>query len=194
MTLRAFIVIAWCCLIAAAAVAGEEHKTHIKIAIDGEGESHRSFEWTSDDSDFDLHNLEVGESRTLTDDDGKEVVVTREENGLVFDVDGEKIELMHLNETVDVEVLHDDHDGENVFIKEHNTEVHMIKADSSDGVTIISGDEIDDETRAKIEEALKEAGKDGNVLFIDGSELSGDEQAQSKREVRIIKKKVDVTD
>jgi hypothetical protein len=181
-------------LIAAAAVAGEEHRTHIKIAVDGGAEDHRSFEWTSDDSDFDLHNLEVGESRTLTDDDGKEVVVTREENGLVFDVDGEKIELMHLNGTVDVEVLHDDHNGENVFIKEHNTEVHMIKADSSDGVTIISGDEIDDETRAKIEEALKEAGKDGNVLFIDGSELSGDEQAQSKREVRIIKKKVDVTD
>ena len=40
---------------------------------------------------------------------------------------------------------------------------------------------------------LKEAGKDGEVLFIDGSELSGDERAERKHEVRIIKKEIDVT-
>ena len=69
----------------------------------------------------------------------------------------------------------------------------MIRTDSSDGVTIISGNEIDAEARAKIEEILKNAGENGDVMFIDGSELHDDMQAHENREVRIIKKEINVT-
>jgi hypothetical protein len=51
------------------------------------------------------------------------------------------------------------------------TQLRVIKTGNSDGITIISGDEIDDDTRAKLEKVLKEAGKDGEILFLDGSEL-----------------------
>ena len=102
---------------------------------------------------------------------------------------------------IDVDVFHDkgtnvfihgDHESEDVTIEKHKR-VKVIKSHNSDGVTIISCDEIDEETRVRLEEVLKDAGTDGTIMFIDGSELSGDEQAQRKREVRVIKKEVDVT-
>lgn len=173
MTLRPFAVFIWGCLIATAAMAGEEHRTQIKIEVDGENSKHRVIEFDGQDSDINLHDLEVGESQTLTDKSGQEVVVTRTEDGLEFDVEGE-------------------HETEDVIVRKHK-KMHVIKTQNSSGVTIISGDEIDDATRAKIEAALKEAGKDGDVQFIDGSELGGETQAHGEREVRIIRKEIDVT-
>ena len=197
VTLRTFTVFLWCCLIATAALAGEEHRTHIKIVVDGDKADHRVIEFDSQDSDIDFHSLAVGESKTLTDKGGQEVVVTRTEDGLQFDVEGETIALTHMLGDAagehEIEIMHDGHETEDVIVKKHK-KVHMIKTHSADGVTIISGDEIDDATRAKIEAALKEAGNDGDVVFIDGSEMSGEEQAHERREVRIIRKEIDVTD
>ena len=44
MTLRTFTVFLWGCLIATAAITGEEHRTHIKIAVDGDTADHRVIE------------------------------------------------------------------------------------------------------------------------------------------------------
>ena len=188
MNWRAISVFLWSCLIATAAVAGEEHETKIVIKTDG-GED-GIFEWVSHDPDADFSDLEVGESKTIKGDDGKEVTVTRTEKGLEFDVDGKKIEMMRFSDgddiTIDIDV---DHDGDVVVDKAHK--VKIIEAEGSDGVTIISTNEIDDETRAKLKKVLKEAGAEGDVMFIDGSELHGDEQA-GVHGVHIIKKKVEV--
>ena len=78
-------------------------------------------------------------------------------------------------------------------VVEKSKNVRIIKTDDAAGVTIISSSAIDDETRAKLEAVLKEAGKDGEVVFIDGSELTGDARAHSEHDVRIIKKKVEKT-
>lgn len=199
MNLRAFTVFLWGCLIATAAVAGEKQETHIKIVTD---DADGGFEWHSTDPNADFSDLDVGESKTITDDDGKEVTVTRTEEGFEFDVGGEKIQLMEFtddgNVTVDIDVVHDGDgrhmvhkDGDIVIEKSKN--VRIIKTDDAAGVTIISSDEIDDETRAKIKAALQEAGKDGEVLFIDGSELGDDAQAHGEHDVRIIRKKVEKT-
>ena len=197
--LRTMTVFLWVFLIAAAAVAGEEHKMKIEVAVTGDGEEHKTFEWHGDGSEID--DLEVGESKTITDDDGNEVTMTRTEDGLEIEVEGKNIELMHMGSDIDVDVMHDtganvvihgEHDSEDVTIEKHKR-VKIIRSHDSDGVTIISGDAIDEETRARLEEVLKDAGTDGTVKFIDGSELSGDEQAQRKREVRVIKKEFDVT-
>ncbi len=191
MRLRAIAVFLWGCLIASAAIAGDKHRTEIKIAVDGDDNGHRIFKFDSRDSGIDLQDLEVGETRSYTDDDGNEVTVTRKENGYEFDVAGEKIEIADMyHDDHDLKLLHRMHGDENIVVEKHH-KVHMIKTEDDVGVTIISGDEIDAETRARIELVLKEAGKEGDVLFIDGSELSGDEQAQ--RKVRVIKKEIDVT-
>lgn len=193
MTIRTFMVFVWGCLIAAAAVAGEERRTEIKIEVEGDEPQHRVFRFDSNDSDVDLHDMAVGESQVITDSDGNEVTVSRTENGLEFDVEGEKIEIAGMHGEHDIAMLHKAHADENVVIEKHK-QVRMIKTTGSDGVTIISGDEIDDATRAALERVLKDSGKDGDVVFIDGSELQGGEQAHGTREVRIIKKKIDVTD
>ena len=183
MTLRTFVVFFWACLIGTAAVAGDQHRTEIKIAVDGEGTEHRMFHFDSQDSDVDLHALAVGESEVITDSDGNEVTVTRTDDGFAFDVGGE---------IIDIASMHGTHATEHIEIEKHH-KVRMIKTDDSHGVTIISSEEINDETRTALEKVLKEAGKDGEILFIDGSELSGDELAHGTHEVRIIKKELDVT-
>ncbi len=201
MNLRTVTVFLWCCLIATAAIAGEKHETKIVIKTD-DGED-GTFEWVSHDASADFSDLEVGESRTVTGDDGKEVTVTRTGKGLEFDIEGKKIEMMRFGDdddiTIDVDVAHDGDimhmihkmhkDGDAVVDKSHS--VKIIKADSTAGVTIISTNEINDEARAKLEKVLKEAGAEGDVMFIDGSELHGDEQA-GVHGVHIIKKKVEV--
>ncbi len=189
MTLRTITVFFWACLIATAAMAGEEHRTQIKIAVDGEGTDHQFIEFDSSDSDIDLQSLEVGESKTLTDTGGKEVTVTRTKKGLEFDVEGEIIEFDHMPGG-----MHGEHDIDiKIDDRKMLKEIHVIKTDSSDGVTIISGNEIDADTRAKITEVLKDAGEDGEVMFLDGSELKDDAQAHEGHEVRIIKKEFNET-
>ncbi len=186
MNLRAITLFLWCCLIGTAAIAGEERETKIVIKTDG-GED-GTFEWVSHDTNADFSNLEVGESKTVTGDDGKEVTVTRTDQGLEFDIGGKKIEMPHFGDAE--HMIHKMHkDGDVVVDKSKN--VRIIKADSTEGVTIISTNEIDDETRAKLEKVLKEAGTEGDIMFLDGSELRGDEQAGAHG-VHIIKKKIEV--
>lgn len=202
MNVRALTVFLWGCLIASAAVASEKRETHVKILTD---DADGVFEWHSSDPDADFSDLEVGESKTIMGEDGKEVTVTRTEDGLEFDVDGKKIQLMEFIDDgevmVDIDVLHDDgaehvvhkvgKDGE--VIVEKSKRVKIIKADDTADVTIISSDEIDEETRARIQAVLKDAGKDGEIMFIDSSELGSDAQAHGEHNVRIIKKKVEKT-
>jgi hypothetical protein len=107
------------CLIGAAAVAGEEQRTEIKIAIDGEDTGHRVFRFDSEDSDVDLQELAVGESEVITDSDGNEVTVLRTENGFEFDVEGKKIEIAGMQGEHDFEMLHEVLKGEDVVVEKH---------------------------------------------------------------------------
>ena len=186
VNLRTITVFFWAFLIASAAIAGEKRETHIKI-VTGDTEA-GTFEWHNSDADGDFSDLEVGESKTLTGEGGKEVTVTRTEKGLTFDIDGKTVEMMDVGGDGE----HMIHKDGNVVIKEMKN-VRVIKTDDAADVTIISSDEIDQETRARIEAALREAGKDGEVLFLDGSDLHEDAQAHGEHDVRIIKKKVEKT-
>ena len=177
MNIRAATLFFWGFLIAGAAMAGEEYRSEIKIAIDSDGDEPQVFEWHSDDPDADLSKLEVGDSKTITGDDGREVTVTRTEDGLEFNVDGKTIAMPH--------------EGHHGTVRK-SKKVKVIKTDDRDGVTIISSDELDADTRARIEAALEDAGKDGNVIFIDGSELSGAEQVHGEHKV-IIRKEIEKT-
>lgn len=192
MTLRTFMLFFWAFLIASAAVAGEERRTEIKIAVDGDDTGHKVFHFDSQDSDIDLQDMAVGETQVITDSNGQDVTVVRTENGFEFDVEGEIIEIAGMHGEHDVTMIHEAHHNEDVVVDLHK-KVRVIKTDKGDGVTIISADEIDDATRAKLKEVFEDAGKDGEIVFIDGSELDGDEQAHGMREVRIIKKEIDGT-
>ncbi len=179
VALRPMTVFLWGCLIATAAVAEPQHKMKIEVAVDGERGEPKVFEWHGDGTT--IEDLEVGESKTITDDDGNEITLTRTAEGLEIEVEGER-----------VYVPHPAGEDEDVIVKEHKT-VKVVRTDNPGGITIISSDEIDEETRARLEGVLKDAGKDGEILFIDGSELHDDRQSGSRREVRVIRKTTDVT-
>ncbi len=175
MRLRTLAVFLWCLLIAGATLASEQHRAEIRIEIDGDDSEHSVFMFDSQDSGIDLDKLAVGESKTYKDGDGNDVTVTRNKDGFEFEVSGEK--------TVVADVLHDEHklkvqhlahDDADVVVKKHR-KIHVVDTDVDVGVTIISGDEIDSDTRQRIEQVLKEAGHSEEILFMDGSESPGNE-------------------
>ena len=183
MKVRTFTVFFWVFLIAAAAVASEEHETRIEIAVASAGDDAEIFEWHSADSGIDLSSLEVGQSETITDEDGREVTVTRSEDGFDIAIDGENIDVMK---------IHDEGEHGDVMIKKTKN-VRIIKGGDDAGVTIISSDSLDEKTRERLREVLREAGKDGEILFLDGSETGGHQTAHGRHEVHVIRKEIDAT-
>jgi hypothetical protein len=67
--------------------------------------------------------------------------------------------------------------------------IKMIRTDDDEGVTVISGAAIDEATRQKIRDVLPSAGHNSEVEFIDGGEFNDG----IRKEVRVIRKEVDVT-
>jgi len=188
---RKFAVLLWAFLLATAAIAGEEHRTKIEIAVDDDESGHQSFKFDSKDAGFDLHDMTVGETRELTGESGDKALVTRTEDGFVMEVNGEKIDLSNMHDMDDAHVVHMSVDGDHEKMKKHK-KVRMIKTEDDNSVTILSGKPIDEETRERIRELLESAGQDGEVVFIDHNELTA-AGAHGRHEVRIIKKEVDVT-
>lgn len=177
MNVRAMTVFFWGFLVASAAIASEEYRSEIKIAIESDGDEPQVFKWHSDDPGTDLSTLEVGESRTLSGDDGREVTVTRSGDGLEFNVDGRTIEMPH--------------DGHHA-LGTTSKKVKVIRTKNTDGVTIVSSDELDADTRAKIKAALEEAGQGAEVIFLDGSESGDAVKVHGEHEV-IIRKEIETT-
>ncbi|MGI9236671.1 MAG: hypothetical protein ACR2QZ_04705 [Woeseiaceae bacterium] len=183
-------------LIAANGLANEDQRTRIEIAVDEDGAGERTFVFDSQDAGFDLQSMVVGESRSITDRSGTTADIRRTESGFEIGIDGETIQLPEvsghegMHGEHDVDVLIDD--DETVVVKDVR-KVKMIKSGGA-GVTIISADEIAPETRERITEVLKTSGLDGEIVYIDDGDIhDGHHRVDENREVRIIRKEVDVT-
>ena len=81
MNLRAVAVLFWTCLIGTAAIAGEERRTRIEIAVDDDASGQQSFLFDSQAAGFDLEGMVVGETRTLTDEFGQTADLRRTDDG-----------------------------------------------------------------------------------------------------------------
>ena len=67
MNVRAVTVFFWVFLVASAALASEEYRSELKIAVETDGNEPQVFEWHSDDADADLSKLEeAGKDDELT--------------------------------------------------------------------------------------------------------------------------------
>lgn len=168
MNLKKTAVLVAIFLFSAAALSGEQ--IHYKVAIEvlgfgDDGETRIVLD--SDDLGFNLHDLQLGENRSIVDKEGRTILITRTEEGFTFDVDGKTISMPAF----------DSLDGEQVWINkgDHSSDL--------DGVMIFSGEEIDAATQQIIRSALESTGH-SNVRFV-----GGDEGGQ--RHVRIIKKVVE---
>jgi hypothetical protein len=193
--IKKYVVLFWAFLLATAAVAGEEHRTHIEIAVEDDGSGERSFTFDSDDAGFDLQSLAVGETRAVTDASGNVANVSRTEAGFEVEVAGETINLGDPGTDEDFAMhMHDDAHAVDVdtdVLIEGSKQIRIVKkGDAADNVTVISGGAIDDATRQRIREALASAGMDTEVEFIDSTEFDTN---GARKEVHIIRKELDVT-
>ena len=192
LNLRAITVIFWAFLIASAALAGDDKKAEIVIAVDGDDDATQVMRFVGDEADIVLDDLDVGETKTLTDTDGRQVTVQRTGKGLVFDVEGRTIELPEIHGEHHVERhAHAGGHGKEVQIEERR-EVRVVKSDADGGVTIISREAIDEATRERIREVLRDSGSSAEVSFVDTTEFNEAAGTGARKEVIIIRKNKDV--
>ena len=91
---------------------GAETRYDVKIVtVDGDETVNVAF--SSDDMGFDIAEMQVGENRSFTDDQGRNILVTREDSGFRLDVDGKTVEIpeiggIHGMADIDVDVDIDD--------------------------------------------------------------------------------------
>ena len=119
-----------CCLIliAGAALAGDDEvvikeRHHIKLKLDDAMDV------------IEIDDLEIGESRQFFTDEGKEIVVTRGEDGVDITVDGEEIDMP---KKIRVETLHEEiHGGDG----DHKVVVRSGHSGGHNNVWVTSADE-----------------------------------------------------
>ena len=188
MQYKGIIVSFFALMLGAAAFAGERHRMQIELAVDGD--ESQAFRFDSADAGFELTDLQVGESRTITGDSGETAVVTRTQDGFEFDVNGKKIRMG------DMATLHGEHDvlvnvGDDVHVEKAVKVVKIEKITADPGVTVITGDSLDETTKQQIRDVLSSSGHTGEVTFVDANGSQGD-GSQMER-VHVITKEVDVT-
>ena len=190
--------------IAIIASAGEIEKQQMKIVVSNDkGDTPVMVKLDSDNMGFSLSNLADGETRSVVDENGQTVLVTRNGDNFELDVSGQKIALPgepHMSDMHEVE--HKKH----VFIKEgggSNVDVRVIKlggktaVGNPDDITIISGKALGQSVKDGISSVLTSAGHAGQIVFIDGSELSDEDGAATwmtdGEHVKVIRKTIEVT-
>ena len=171
------------------AIAGEEMTTRIAIKMaDHEMYGITSLVLDSDEIGFNLHDMQEGENRSVVDESGRTILITREADGYSLNVDGK---------TIKMPLFDGGHHGA-VWIGEgdmdRNVEMHVMHDSSTavaspmmDGVMILSGKPVDEATQRAITSMLEAAGHGGDVRFVDRESSGG------IHGMKIIEKRVGVT-
>lgn len=156
-------------LAASASAGNEQHNSLSIVVVDDATQDEVRVDLDDDTLGFDLADMQVGENRAVVDKNGQNVLITREENGYKFDVEGKTIRtpLRHGPGEFDVVVMGSPHAG-------HDGPMHQAPlpplpplAPMGTGTTIISSEPIDEETQQAIEALLEAAGHDGDIQFVD---------------------------
>lgn len=139
MSLKSTISILTLLGLATVAIASEEMRSKLAIAVIEDGGDELRLDLDSEDFGFNLHDMQLGENYAFVDEAGRNVLVTRTEAGFDFSIDGKSIsmpapgadgrELAWIGEgeggEIDVHVLCDVEVSEAAHDGEHK--VHVIK-------------------------------------------------------------------
>ena len=198
MKVKAILVCVFTIVLVAAAYAGEQHRMHVEVVVDDDAEGMQVFSFDSADAGFDLQDMQIGESRTITGESGETALVVRTEDGFEFDVNGKKIQLDDMGDGVDYTMGYGEHHAEMLINADEDVhiarKVKVMKFDGTstgDNVTIITNDSLDDATQQQIRDVLLSSGRTGEVTFIDTNNAHGDHAAMER--VHVIRQEVDVT-
>ena len=159
-------------MLAAVTVADENIEMKIKIDIDDDSGGEPVFlSLDSETMGFALHDMQVGEIQSVVDETGRSILITREADGIKFEVDGKTIN-MPLLDTEHEAIWIDDGNFEDIDVQVHRIG-GFVGHEDSDGIVIISGKTIDGATQEGIRSMLLSTGHEGGVEFIDGGEMGG---------------------
>lgn len=177
MKVQKYLAFAMIPLFAATAVADVEDEREMKIVVAGAVTGdHETIHWTTTGAPgLDMHSMQVGETQSFIDDTGRSVLVTREENGFRFDVDGKTVNVPAPGVAGDYLTLTGATDATAVFdveiVGDHPPPPFppppMFYGVS--GVTIISDEPLDAATQESIRAVLISVGRDDEVTFVDRS-------------------------
>jgi len=179
MKFRKYALLLVSITLAGVAFAGhaEKHKMVIAVEDDADGEEMR-VELSSEDLGFRLQDLQVGESRAVVDSEGRNILITRQDDGFEFDIDGKKISVPAF------------HGRQH---REHAVMVHPLDGAPMHGphsITVLSGEPVDEVTQQKITSLLEAAGHTSGVRFIDHKSAK-----DGPHRIKIVEKRVEkVTD
>jgi hypothetical protein len=168
MKIRTFLISAALIGLAGSAMAGDDVKRTMKIEVIGEDSSNGThFIIDSDDLGIDLHEMQEGESRSIVDESGQSILITRQAEGYSLNIDGKTIELPEFSgEGVDgMHWMADADDTEVEFHVLHGGDMTM--ATEISGTMIFSPKPIDETTQQAIKSLLLSAGYDSEVNFVD---------------------------
>jgi hypothetical protein len=127
----------------------------------------------SEELGFNLHDMQEGENRSIIDESGRSVLVTRTADGFTFNIDGEIVEMPALFGGHHGMVWSED--GEEVDVNRHVIHRTQIAGrHDMNGTMIISGKPIDAATQQQIKLLLESAGYDSDVNFIDREVVDGE--------------------
>ncbi len=159
-------------MLASSAMAEEDMQMHIKIAIDdGSGGEGIFLNLDSETMGFALHDMQVGEIQSVVDESGRSILITREADGIKFEVDGKTIKMPLFDAGHDA-IWIDDGSDKDIDVRIHRVG-RFIGGDDSAGIMIISGKTIDDATQETIRTLLLSSGYDDGVDFMSGGETDG---------------------
>ncbi len=199
MKIRAFLMIVLMSMILAA--GDQEKEVNVMVMTHGDGDGVR-IEFTDENGQQEMHivhndgevtfdpsELEVGDSRTLTLDNGSELVVSRTEAGLSLNIDGKDMELLTLHEggvhgahgnhvvvhgdghtsSANFIIKGDDDGGEHVFIHKNGVDTGkmLMELGAKDSVNISGLGDLSEEVRDQIIQALRDAGVEKEINFSD---------------------------
>jgi hypothetical protein len=155
-----------------AAVAQEvEKKMEIKVIVGGDGSDQASaVQFSSDSMDFDMQDLQVGETRAIASESGETVTITRVEEGFSFDLDGNTVMMPPMGELGSTMALVDAGAMHRAIDVDVDSAVHVMAAHHPQGVTIVSGEPLDQSVKDSIRSVLISAGNNEDVTFIDDSQ------------------------
>ncbi len=135
----------------------------------------------------DLHGMQEGENRSIVDESGRNILVTREADGFTLNIDGEIVEMPALFGGHHGMVWAEDGDevDVNVHVMHRARIANMDGMHDFDDTMIISRKPIDDATQQQIKLLLESAGYGSEVNFIDREAAHG-EQVFIKRIVETV--------
>lgn len=189
MKFRKLVLLSASLGLAATALANEDATSSIAIAVAGHemGDETRVM-LNSEELGFDLHDMQVGENRSVVDASGRNILITREVEGFKFDIDGKEVA---------VPLFEGGHTGA-VWLGDamahEDVQVHVMSdmstatAPAMEDVMIFSGKPIDDATQQAIKTMLEAAGHGSDVRFVDRESSMG-----GMHGVKVIEKRVEIT-